>query len=103
MFRTFTTNSTMASAIRKPSASWAPVGWGYAAGHDFLDRGFFNAVMAQGAAQLGPATVLGKTYLWANSSDNRDLIDTFVLLGDPGSRLPVNIPKTLLPFISRQP
>jgi uncharacterized repeat protein (TIGR01451 family) len=71
-------------------ASWSASGLGVAMGHDFLDQGFFAAVMQQRVYQIGPAAMLGKLNLWANSGGaHRDLIDTFNLLGDPASRLAV--------------
>lgn len=71
-------------------ASWAASGLGVATGHDFLDEGFFGAVMQQGVYQLGPATILGKLNLWQNTGGAfYDLIDTFDLMGDPATRLAV--------------
>jgi len=83
-------------------ASWSASGFGVALGHDFLDQGFFAAVMQQGVYQIGPAAMLGKLNLWTNSGGaHRDLIDTFNLLGDPASRLAiapdVAIAKTVSP------
>lgn len=69
-------------------ASWAATGDGISTGHYLLDEGFFNAVMQQGVYQLGPATILGKANLWANSGGAfHDLIDTFQLFGDPATRM----------------
>lgn len=69
-------------------ASWAATGEGLSTGHYLLDEGFFNAVMQQGVYQLGPATILGKLDLWANSGGAyHDLIDTFQLFGDPATQL----------------
>ncbi len=84
-------------------ASWSASGLGVATGHDYLDRGFFEAIFQGGIRQLGPAAIAGKMNLWLNSGGaNLDLIDTFTLLGDPASRL--NIPPIkliYLPMISR--
>lgn len=69
-------------------ASWSATGEGISTGHYLMDEGFFNAVMQQGVYQLGPATILGKANLWANSGGAfHDLIDTFQLFGDPATRL----------------
>lgn len=69
-------------------ASWSATGLGIVQGHDLLDRGFFEAVMQLGVRQLGPATVLGKLNQWLNGGGaNLDLLDTFILLGDPATRL----------------
>lgn len=69
-------------------ASFAPTGLGVATGHDFLDRGFFEAVMPRGVTRVGPAAVFAKAKLYAESGGaNLDLIDTFNLLGDPATSL----------------
>lgn len=69
-------------------ASWSATGEGISTGHYLMDEGFFNAVMQQGVYQLGPATILGKANLWANSGGAfHDLVDTFQLFGDPATRL----------------
>ncbi len=84
-------------------ASWAPTGWGLVNGHSLLHKGFLDAVMNQSVRQLGPATTLGKAYLWANSTGFRDLIDTYALLGDPASRMQIEFRGThFFPFIRRQ-
>ncbi|MGB5051272.1 MAG: C25 family cysteine peptidase [Caldilineaceae bacterium] len=70
-------------------ASWSSSGLGLASGHDYLERGFFIAVFHIGVRELGPATWMGKAYLYANAPKNRydDLLDTFTLLGDPALKL----------------
>lgn len=79
--------------VRKPRsgaiASWSSSGLGLASGHDYLERGFFIGVFHIGVRELGPATWLGKTFLYANAPANKydDLLDTFTLLGDPALRL----------------
>lgn len=88
-------------------ASWSASGLGVGPGHDYLDRGFFDAVMEKGIRPLGTAAVYGKTNLWLNSGGAYvDLIDTFNLLGDPASRLLSNLPPAknyqfYLPYINR--
>jgi hypothetical protein len=42
-----------------------------------------------GATQIGLATDLAKLYLAANGPEFIDLVDTYVLLGDPALRLHV--------------
>lgn len=68
-------------------ASWAPTGFGSAYGHDFLDRGFFEAVMQIGRTRIGDAAVLGKAKLYTESGNNLDLLETFTILGDPATNL----------------
>jgi uncharacterized repeat protein (TIGR01451 family) len=100
------------SIVRVPGkgaiASWSPTGWGPAAGHDFLNRGLFQAFFYDGVDQLGPATTQAKLYLYANTGEYRDLLDTYVLLGDPALQLAVlqadlGITKTVAPAAIVQP
>jgi len=75
-------------------ASWAPTGYGLSTGHDYLERGFFLSVFHEGPdRRLGVSTTYGKLYLIANAPPGKylDLIDTFLLLGDPALRLPVSV------------
>lgn len=76
--------------------SFAPAGLGVASGHDYLDRGFFEALTQQGKVRVGLATVASKGYLFAQTGiGHADLFDTFNLLGDPGTLL--NVPDNLMP------
>ena len=74
-------------------ASWSPTGLGVASGHDYLDRGFYDALFDWDVRGLGPATTAGKLNLFENeqspSGDPRfqDLIDTYILLGDPATNI----------------
>lgn len=71
-------------------ATWSATGLGLAPGHDFLERGFFLAVFhAPVSDRLGAAATRGKLHLSAHDPDGiyKDLMDTFVLLGDPGLRI----------------
>ncbi|HRT92205.1 MAG TPA: C25 family cysteine peptidase, partial [Anaerolineaceae bacterium] len=67
-------------------ASWSPSGLGVASGHDRLNRGFFDALLTDGVETLGQATYAGKAELWA-SGTNYDLLETFLLFGDPALRV----------------
>jgi len=71
-------------------ASWSPTGFGMATGHDFLNEGFFTAVFSDTISEIGPATYLGKLNLYENTTSYRDLMDTYVLFGDPFMKL--NLP-----------
>jgi hypothetical protein len=65
-------------------ASWAPTGFGLVTGHDLLEEGLFLALFHDGIPQLGEAVTQAKQYLLDNSSGSHDdLLDTFVLFGDP--------------------
>ncbi len=74
-------------------ASWSPTGLGVASGHDYLHQGFYEAVFNQGLRRLGPATTAGKLNLFINgrfpdgTPRFHDLLDTYVLLGDPATSL----------------
>ncbi len=80
-------------AVRKAQggavASWSPTGFGLATGHDLLERGFMLAVYHEDMPIMGPATQRGKLYLYENASAGRhdDLMDTFMLFGDPALRI----------------
>ena len=75
-------------------ASWSATGLGLAHGHDYLDKGFFTAVFTDNIAEIGTATYLGKLKLYTETggeaSPFRDLMDTYVLFGDPFMKL--NLP-----------
>ena len=68
-------------------ASWSPTGWGSAIGHDLLNRGAFHAIYTSGAVELGAITQAGLARVWA-SGWNLDLLETYLLFGDPAVRLP---------------
>ncbi len=70
-------------------ASWAPTGYGLAPGHDYLERGLFLGVFYDGQT-LGRAATAAKLYLVANAPPGQylDLVDTFLLLGDPALQVP---------------
>jgi uncharacterized repeat protein (TIGR01451 family) len=70
-------------------ASWSPTGQGFATGHDFLNKGLFEALFYEGITKLGPATTYAKLYLASRTPYFHDLIDTYVLFGDPATRLNV--------------
>jgi hypothetical protein len=72
-------------------ASWSPTGLGVATGHDYLNRGFYDAVFNSDIEVLGGAVEAAKQNLW-NHNVSRDLIDTYVLLGDPALRMPLYSP-----------
>ena len=67
-------------------ASWSPTGLGVSTGHEYLDRGFFQAVFQDGVRTLGEATTAGKLKLWATGG-NLDLLDTYLLFGDPATNM----------------
>lgn len=70
-------------------ASWSPTGFGVATGHDWLEQGLFLSFFQDGQTILGKATDAGKLYLHDNAPAGKydDLIDTFLLLGDPALQI----------------
>lgn len=70
-------------------ASFAPSGKGVASGHDTLEKGLFEAIFTDKINLLGPATTQAKDYLYNTAPAHRDLIDTYLLFGDPATRLQV--------------
>lgn len=71
-------------------ASWSPTGWGSYYGHDALNRGFFKAVYQDGASIISDAIYAGILNLWA-TGDNLDLLDTYLLFGDPAMRMSLSL------------
>ena len=76
-------------------AVWAGTGLGVGTGHRKLQEGFNQALMRQGETNLGAATLAGKLELYA-AGYYQDLIDTYVLLGDPA----MNLASVLKPDVS---
>ncbi|MEW5868419.1 MAG: C25 family cysteine peptidase [Chloroflexota bacterium] len=77
--------------LREPGkgsiGGFSPTGYGVAQGHDFLNRGLYQAIFDQGVLEAGPATTYAKLYLFANSGgEHHDLLDTYALIGDPALR-----------------
>jgi hypothetical protein len=68
-------------------ATWGATGSAVAAGHRYLAQGFVDAATGPGPVTLGAAVYAGLLRLHSQSSANRELIDTYVLLGDPATRL----------------
>ena len=71
-------------------ATFSATGLGVATGHDTLDRGFLTAVFRNGVQRLGPATLAAKLALYA-TGNNLDLINTYVIIGDPALRMPIMV------------
>ncbi len=70
------------------AASWSPTGLGVATGHHYLNEGFFQAVFLEDERRLGSATLAGKLRLW-QAGAWRELLDTYLLLGDPALEMPL--------------
>lgn len=72
-------------------ATFSPTGLGVATGHQFLYDQFFESLVYDGETQIGPLTVNSKRALFESHSLFKDLLDTYVLFGDPA--LVVNTPR----------
>jgi hypothetical protein len=79
-------------------ATWGATGAGVATGHRHLARGFLDAVQDLGGVGkatesepsqtlLGEAVYGGLARLYVEAPTNRDLIDTYILFGDPAMRI----------------
>jgi hypothetical protein len=79
-------------------ANWSPTSEGLSNRQHYLHVGFYDAVFRDNVDELGPATNLGKLNLFQNTgSGERELIDTYVLLGDPALQMPVE--QTYMAFL----
>jgi len=67
-------------------AAWSPTGISVARGHEYLDRGFFDAIFALRMTNLGQAASNGKLYLWATGA-YLELLNTYLLFGDPATHV----------------
>ena len=68
-------------------ASWSPTGFGLNTGHSLMDESLFNDLFNNQLTQLGYLTTNAKYNLYAAASGYEDLIETYVLFGDPALSL----------------
>jgi hypothetical protein len=90
------TPNTMAEInVREPVdgaiASFSPTGTGIIIGHEYLEKGLMLAWFHNGIDRLGASVTFAKQYLDTEDVNHSyaDLLDTFILLGDPGLRVKV--------------
>lgn len=85
--RTYSVSNTVryAGAV----ASWSPTGLGIANGHDYLNRGILDSVLNKGFRRLGPATLVGKLALAEQANLAPDLLNTYLIFGDPALQIPL--------------
>lgn len=69
------------------AAVWGPTGLGLSSGHVILAQGFIQTFLGDPARSVGEAAMAGKLQLLATEPGYPDLLDSFVLLGDPATRL----------------
>lgn len=87
-------------------ATFSPTGLGVATGHDVMQDGMFDAILNDDAQTLGEATLASKARLF-RIGRNLDLLDTFMIHGDPALRLPTiaDVPpqiRVYLPLVRRE-
>ncbi len=81
-------------------ASWSPTSEGRAHAHHYLHEGLYDALFAKDVHQLGPATMLGKLNLHQNvAGEDRALLDTYLLFGDPATTMPIRRCYLFLPLV----
>lgn len=68
------------------SAMYAATGFGYASGHDILQRGFFNEFFGKNNPTLGEADLSAKLNVYANGN-NDEMLFTYMVFGDPAMRM----------------
>ncbi|MBV7333619.1 Ig-like domain-containing protein [Chloroflexi bacterium TSY] len=75
-------------------AVWAPTSLGYPAGHRLLINAFYADIFQNDQYTLGQSTTFAKLSVYAQSSFWGDLVETFVLFGDPATKIgiPTNYP-----------
>ncbi|MCC6454681.1 MAG: hypothetical protein IT328_07040 [Caldilineaceae bacterium] len=87
-------NPALAEALQRQEnggaiAVWAPTGYGYTTGHRLLLDSLYAAIFTQDQRTLGAATTAAKFAAYGQSSFWREMIDTYVLFGDPATQLGV--------------
>jgi len=81
--------------LRQPGggavATWGPTTLGLSVGHNVLHQEFFDAVFKENTTELGAATEEAKLALFTLGNPYLDLLNTFILFGDPAMDLNLNI------------
>lgn len=77
-------------------AAWAPSGLGYATGHAVLLRELYRAIFTRYQLALGRSTTTAKLTTYAQGSLWAELVETYILFGDPATRLGIPVPH---PFV----
>ncbi|MFQ5610871.1 MAG: C25 family cysteine peptidase [Anaerolineae bacterium] len=70
-------------------AVWAPTGLSYPSGHQALMTAFYEAIFQDGQSNLGAATNAAKLAVSGQNNVWDELIETYVLFGDPAMSLGV--------------
>jgi hypothetical protein len=84
-------------------AAWSPTGLGFPSQHQLLFGELFTAIFEGDNRLLGPATTAAKISAYAQNSGLGELVETFVLFGDPALELALGdtapLGKVYLPFV----
>jgi hypothetical protein len=85
-------NSSLAEVLLRADgkgsvANWTPTGYGVVYGHDYLNRGLYEAIFVDDIYELGAAVTQAKLFLYTNTAEYRDMLDTYAFFGDPAMDL----------------
>jgi len=72
---------------RGAAAVWADSGLGYPSGHRVLMAALYDAIFQDDLYTLGAATTAAKIAAYAQSGYGSEMVETYVLFGDPAMRL----------------
>ncbi len=91
-------HSSLAESIVRMSGggavgTWSPTGYGMTVGHMILAEHLADNLFTHNQNQIGYLTNQAKYHLYGTTSAFRDLIDNYIVFGDPALRL--NIPSGL--------
>ena len=81
--------SVVTLATNGAIASWSPTGFGIASGHDYLNKALYDEFLDKGNTAFGSATTAAKLHLYSSTGSHRELIETYVLFGDPATKLQI--------------
>jgi hypothetical protein len=91
--------------VRKASggaiAAFSPAGFGLVADHDLLDQGVMQAIYTNHVLEFGRSTTQAKYFMYANSSGYQELVDTYLLFGDPALQIKRSQFMTYLPGVRK--
>lgn len=76
-------------------AVWAPSWLGYSTGHTRITEDLYDALFTEDLLYLGEATTAAKYEIYGSSTAWSELVETYILFGDPYTQLgaPIDAPK----------
>ncbi len=92
--------------VRKSSggaiATFSPVGFGLVSDHDPLNEGVMQAIYRDKVLEFGRVTTQAKYFMYAESGGKEELVETYLLFGDPALQIkPVQF-KAYFPTVSKK-